>query len=74
MTTAVAFLLVGAIWLIFRRGIARQQHRIVMQMTGRSQQPNQGQIDAIQKIGVLFSVLLLLAGLIMLALHITFQR
>lgn len=74
MVTAVAFVVIGLVWLTFRRWIASQQHRIIVQMTGRGQHADQAQIDALQKIGVAFAALLLVAGLSMLVLTLVFQR
>lgn len=38
MLTAVGFVLIGVLWLTFRKRIARRQHQILMQMMGRSQE------------------------------------
>lgn len=70
---AVAFIVIGTVWLIFRKWIARQQYRIIMQMLGRNQQIDEGRIGAFETIGILFSVLLLLAGGTILILNLAFQ-
>lgn len=70
MISALAFIGIGITWLIFRKWIAEMQYRAVMQMLRGSQELDKERVRAIEKIGVLFSVLLLLSGSLMLILNL----
>lgn len=74
MELAVAFIMIGAVWLIFRKWIARRQYRVVTQMLGRSPDYDERRVKAFEQAGTLFSVLLLLAGLALVVLHLVFRR
>lgn len=72
----LVLLLVSAIWLVFRRDIARYQHQIAMTMSGRGwpeQDEAERQVKAMESIGVGFSVLLFSNGILLIALNLVFS-
>ncbi|MET3176595.1 UNVERIFIED_ORG: hypothetical protein ABIB52_004470 [Arthrobacter sp. UYCu721] len=74
--TWAGFLLVSMVWPVFRRDIARYQYQISMTMFGRhrpEQDQEQDQIRAMESVGIAFSVLLFLAGLLLLTLNLAFS-
>lgn len=74
MQLAVAFILIGTLWLTFRKWIARQQYRIGTQMLGHKSNDDERGVKALEQVGTLFCVLLLLAGVAIATLHLVFRR
>lgn len=69
-------LLASLIWFVFRRDIARYQYQISMTMFGRHRpehEQEQRQIRAAQSLGTAFSVLLFVAGILLLILNLAFS-
>ncbi|MDQ0690949.1 hypothetical protein [Arthrobacter sp. W4I7] len=72
---ALVLILVSVVWAIFRRDIARYQYRVAMTMFGRrrpEQEQEQHQIGAMESVGVAFSALLFITGILLLALNLAF--
>lgn len=69
MPVGVAFVLMGGLWLAFRKPIARQQYQIVQQILGKGQASDEDRTIAFEHIGLLFSILLLAAGGLILILE-----
>ena len=74
MELAVVFIVVGAVWLTFRKWIARKQYRIVTGMLGGRANDDEGRVKAFQQLGTLFCFLLILAGIVIASLHLVTGR
>lgn len=61
MGEAVVFAVVGAVWLIFRRAIARRQAQIARDLTGGGEVPD-GRVKGLEQLGLAFGILLLAAA------------
>jgi hypothetical protein len=69
MELALVFIVVAVVWLTFRKWIAREQYRIATQMLGQNSDGDERRVKAVEHAGILFSVLLLLAGVALVILH-----
>ena len=74
MLLAVVLIVVGAVWLTFRKWIARQQYRIVTGMLGGRANDDGGRVRAFQQLGTLFCFLLILAGVVIAILRLVTGR
>ncbi|MBT2534121.1 hypothetical protein J7E83_18720 [Arthrobacter sp. ISL-48] len=61
MGEAIVFAVMGTVWLIFRKGIARQQAQIITVLFGRGEVP-EGRMKGLEQLGMAFSILLLAAA------------
>lgn len=61
MEVAIGFAVVGTIWLIFRKGIARRQAQIMTDFTGGGEAP-ESRVKGWEQMGLAFSILLLAAA------------
>ena len=74
MELAVVFVMIGAVWLIFRKWIARQQYRMVTEMFGGKASADERRVEVIELVGVLFCTLLILAGAAIATFHLVAGR
>jgi hypothetical protein len=74
MGLATVFMVIGAVWLTFRKWIARRQYSIATQMLGRKPNDDERCVKALEQLGTAFCVLLLLAGLALATLQLVFRR
>jgi len=74
MELAIAFVVIGAVWLTFRKWIARQQYRIAAQMLGGKPDDDERRVEGLEQVGALFCILLLLAGVSLATLHLVAGR
>ncbi len=61
MSEAVVFAVVGAVWLVFRKAIARRQAQIIRHLTGGREVP-ESRVKGLEQLGLAFCVLLLAAA------------
>jgi hypothetical protein len=61
MEVAIVFAVVGLVWLIFRKGIARRQAQIMTDFTGGGEVP-ESRVKGWEQMGLAFCILLLAAG------------
>jgi uncharacterized membrane protein len=69
-------ILISIIWVVFRKEIARYQYQIAMTMCGKlrpEQDQEQHQIRAMESVGIAFSFLLFITGILLLALKLAFS-
>lgn len=72
----LVFILISIVWVIFRRDIAAYQYQIAMTMFNKlrpEQEQEQLQLKAVETLGIVFSVLLFVAGILLLTLNLTFS-
>lgn len=74
MELVIVFILIGTVWLTFRKWIARQQYRIATQMLGHKSNDDEQRVKTLEQVGTLFCVLLLLAGVAIATLHLVVRR
>lgn len=74
MELGIVLIVVGAVWLTFRKWIARQQYRIVTEMFGGKTHVDERRVRALELVGVLFCTLLILAGVAIATLHLVAGR
>jgi hypothetical protein len=75
MELAVVFIAIAAVWLTFRKWIAREQYRIIGPMLGSDSGDNdERRVKALEQAGTLFCILLLLAGVSLIFLHVAAGR
>jgi hypothetical protein len=65
----IVFIVVGAVWLAFRKRIAREQYRIVTGVLGLNPNDDGARVKAFEQMGTLFCILLILAGAAIAILH-----
>lgn len=67
----LVFIPISIVWIIFRRDIAGYQYQIAMTMFNKPQ-PEQEQLQtrAMETLGIAFSVLLIIAGILLLILNL----
>ena len=73
MGLGIAFVVVGTVWLTFRKWIAARQYQISLEMLHRKPVQDDVRIRALERIGALFRGLLILAGGAVVVLHLIFQ-
>lgn len=73
MELGIVFIVVGIVWLTFRKWIAARQYQISLEMLHRKPVQDDDRIHALERIGTLFSGLLILAGGAQVVLHLIFQ-
>jgi hypothetical protein len=73
MGLGIAFIVVGIVWLVFRKWIAARQYQISLEMLRRDRVQDDDRIRALERIGTMFSGLLILAGGALVVLHLIFQ-
>jgi hypothetical protein len=74
MKLAVLFIVIGTVWLAFRKWIARQQYRIVSEMLGGTSHDDEFRVKAFQQVGTMFCFLLILGGVAIAVLHLVTGR
>lgn len=70
MQLAIFLILVGSVWLIFRKQIARYQLVITSQMLRAGNGSDEERVNALKQLGTMFAVLLLLAGIAIVVLNL----
>jgi hypothetical protein len=69
-------ILIPIVWVVFRKDIARYQYQIAMMMFGKlrpEQVQEQHQIRAMESVGIAFSVLFFITGILLLTLNLAFS-
>jgi hypothetical protein len=61
MSAALVFAVVGTVWLIFRKRIARRQAQIITGLIGGKEVP-ENRVKGLEQLGLAFCVLLLVAA------------
>lgn len=61
MSEALVFAVVGTVWLIFRKRIARRQAQIITVLVGGKEVPD-SRVKGLEQLGLAFCVLLLVAA------------
>jgi hypothetical protein len=74
MELAIAFIVIGAVWLTFRKWIARQQYRIATEMLGGKPNDDEGRVKALEQVGTMFCILLLFVGIAIAIFHMVTGR
>lgn len=74
MQLGIAFIVVGSVWCIFRKAIARHQFRIIRPLLRTGQAAPEQRTKAMERLGIMFALLLVLAGAIIAVLYLVSGR
>jgi cbb3-type cytochrome oxidase subunit 3 len=70
MQLAIFLIVVGTVWLIFRKSIARYQLAIISEVLRAGHDSDEERVNALKQLGTMFAVLLLLAGIAIVILNL----
>ncbi|BCW13000.1 MULTISPECIES: hypothetical protein [Paenarthrobacter] len=73
MTLGLVFIIVGLVWVVFRKWIASRQLFITDQMLNRPDEPDAGRVSGFEQLGVFFSILLIISGVVIVGLTLIFR-
>ena len=74
MELAIAFIVIGAVWVTLRKWIARQQYRIATEMLRGKPNDDEGRVKALEQAGTMFCILLLFVGIAIAIFHMVTGR